>query len=317
MAVRLDRLAALGVACATIRRSGVMSVNPRPRWRLRRWLLGRGEVENPRFRNEAKARKLKGHLESLLGRDRRLALPWIEAIICLHGQGCTVALDEASKKHLYGLDGYGVAGVPLLSAFLGQPARGRGGALDQPQCRAIAALINNAGFEPPPRVRMVGPYAVDQLAPESQGPTWVDVIADNPHLVGLRKRIRLFNVPRGASEEGRAQIWRAAQRELRLTTGLSHPGVIGPSDISKDDQGRPALVFDFDPAARRLDDWLADHDNSLLPERRFEVIRRLGEIMQYAHNRGVNCPESSGQFTAADSRPGTTSTHCSTAAAWS
>ena len=253
----------------------------------RRWLLGRGEVENPRFRNEAKARKLKGHLESLLGRDRRLALPWIEAIICLHGQGCTVALDEASKKHLYGLDGYGVAGVPLLSTFLGQPARGRGGALDQPQCRAIAALINNAGFEPPPRVRMVGPYAVDQLAPESQGPTWVDVIAENPHLVGLRKRIRLFNVPRGASEEGRAQIWRAAQRELRLTTGLSHPGVIGPSDISKDDQGRPALVFDFDPAARRLDDWLADHDNSLLPERRFEVIRRLGEILQYAHNRGV------------------------------
>ena len=46
----------------------------------RRWLLGRGEVENPRFRNEAKARKLKGHLESLLGRDRRLALPWIEAV---------------------------------------------------------------------------------------------------------------------------------------------------------------------------------------------------------------------------------------------
>ena len=253
----------------------------------RRWLLARGEVENPRILNDTKAKRLKSLLESLAPGNRRPALPRIQAITCLHGSNCTVALDDPSKADTYGLDGYGVVGVPLFSELLAQPARALGDMVDRPGARTIVDLINSAGFEAPARVRMVAQYAVDQLSPVSQGPTWVDVIAENPHLPGLRKRIRLFDVPRDASAERRAQIRRAAERELRLTTGLAHPGVVGPSDISQDEQGRPALVFDFDPKAQRLDEWLAANDDTLMPERRFEVIRRLGEIMQYAHNRGV------------------------------
>lgn len=252
-----------------------------------RWVLGRGEVDNPRYLTDRKAKWLKGLLEYLQEGNRRVPLPHIRAITVLHGPNCVVDLDDPSKADTYGLDGYDVVGVPLFSTYLAQPVMNIHDQVDRPRARAIVDLINKAGFAPPARVRMVGQYAVDRLAPVAQGPTWADVIAENPHMPGLRKRIRLFDVPRDCSAERRAQIKRAAERELRLTNGLAHPGVVGPFDISQDEQGRPALFFDFDPKAQRLDEWLAKNDDILGLERRVEVIRRLGEVMQYAHHRGV------------------------------
>lgn len=253
----------------------------------RRWMLGRGEVDNPRYLNDQKAKRLKSLLESGQVGNRRDVLPYVRAVTVLHGPNCVVDLDDASKADTYGLDGYDVQGVPLFSTYLAQPVTDIRDRVDRPRARAIVELINSAGFEPPARVRMVGQYAVERLEPVAEGPTWADVIAENPLIPGLRKRIRLFDVPRDCSAERRAQIKRAAERELRLTTGLAHPGVVGPSDISQDEQGRPALVFDFDPKAQRLDEWLAKNEDALVSERRFEVIRRLGEVMQYAHNRSV------------------------------
>lgn len=253
----------------------------------RRWVLARGEVDNPRYLTDQKAKWLKALLEYVQEGNRRVPLPRIRAITVLHGPNCVVDLDDPSKTDTYGLDGYDVAGVPLFSSYLTQPLLNIRDQVDRARARQIVDLINKAGFEPPARVRMVGQYAVERLAQVAQGPTWADVIAENPHMPGLKKRIRLFDVPRDCSAERRAQIKRAAERELRLTTGLAHPGVVGPSDISQDDAGRPALIFDFDPKAQRLDEWLAKNEDTLLPERRFEVIRRLGEVMQYAHNRGV------------------------------
>ena len=58
---------------------------------------------------------------------------------------------------------------------------------------------------------MVGQYAVDRAEPADEGPTWSDVIADHPNLSGVRKRIRLYDIPRGASAERRQQITRSAR----------------------------------------------------------------------------------------------------------
>lgn len=252
------------------------------------WRVGDTQKPNPLFLTDQKAKWLRSLLEYVqpVG-SKRVPIPFIRAITVLHGNDSTIELDPVSAAHTYGLDGFNVRGIPALSEYLNQVATDARDVIDLNRAKALVAVIGKAGFSAPPRTRMVGQYAIDRLAPVELGSTWTDVIAENPHMPGHRKRIRLYDVPRGASEERRQQINRVAQREFLLTRGLTHPGVVAPEDFFSDPQAGPALVFAHDPAAQRLDRWLAARGDELTLDRRLEVLRQIAEIFRYTHARGV------------------------------
>ncbi len=254
----------------------------------RHWLLnGKREMDNPVHLTNDKAKWLRGLLEYIQGNQRKVRLPFVRAITVLHGRDCQVDLDDVAKSHTYGLDGFNVQGVPLFSEFLNQPVKDQRDLIDKARARELVKLLATAGFTAPARVRMVGQYAVDRAEPGDQGASWIDVIAEHPQLAGQRKRIRLYDIPRGASEERRQQITRAAQREFLLTSGLKHPGVVAPDDFFDDPQAGPALVFAYDDKAQRLDRWLATAGDDLTLDRRLDVVRQIAEILRYAHGRAV------------------------------
>jgi serine/threonine protein kinase len=251
------------------------------------WRVGDTTKPNPLFLTDQKAKWLRSLLDYVQPGPKRIAIPFIKAITVLHGRDSVVDLDPVAATDTYGLDGFNVRGVPPLSEYLARVPSDIRDAVDAKRGKELVAVIGLAGFTAPPRTRKVGQYTVDRLEPVEQGSSWSDVIAENPHLPGQRKRIRLYDVPRGATGERRQQVTRIAQREFYLTSGLKHPGVIAPEDFFDDPQAGPALVFAHDPDAVRLDRWLAANADSLTLERRLEVLRQLAEILKYAHARGV------------------------------
>ncbi len=251
------------------------------------WQVGDTNKPNPLFLTDQKAKWLKSVLEYVQPASKRVPVPFIKAITVLHGRNCIVDLDPVSATDTYGLDGFNVTGVPPFTEYLAKSPTDHRDSVDFKRGKRLVTIINDAGFTAPPRTRKVGQYSVDRLEPVEQGPTWSDVIAENPHLPGQRKRIRLYDVPRGTSAERRQQIIRMAQREFYLTSGLKHPGVIAPEDFFDDPQAGPALVFAHDPTSMRLDRWLTEQDDSLTLERRLDVLRQIAEILKYAHARGV------------------------------
>lgn len=251
------------------------------------WRVGDTTKPNPLFLTDAKAKWLRSLLEYVQPGPKRIPIPYVKAITVLHGRDSVVDLDPVATTDTYGLDGFNVRGVPPLSEYLARVPTDIRDAVDAKRAKELVAVIGLAGFTAPPRTRKVGQYTVERLEPVEQGSTWSDVIAENPHLPGQRKRIRLYDVPRGATPERRQQVTRIAQREFYLTSGLKHPGVVAPEDFFDDPQAGPALVFAHDPAAARLDRWLAENADALTLDRRLEVLRQLAEILKYAHARGV------------------------------
>jgi serine/threonine protein kinase len=251
------------------------------------WRVGDSTKPNPLFLTDQKAKWLRGLLEYVQPAGKKVPIPFIRAITVLHGKDSKVELDPVAVAHTFGLDGFNVRGVPAFSEYLSHVATDARDVIDLKRAKELVAVIGAAGFSAPPRTRMVGQYAIDRLEPIELGSAWTDVIADNPHMPGHRKRIRLYDVPRGVSEERRQKINRVAQREFLLTRGLTHPGVIAPEDFFSDPQAGPALVFAHDPLAQRLDRWLTARGPELTLDRRLDVLRQLAEIFKYAHARGV------------------------------
>lgn len=251
------------------------------------WRVGNESKPNPLFLTDQKAKWLRSVLQYVQDGPKRVQIPFVKAITVLHGRDCVIDLDPVAATDTYALDGFNMQGLPLFSEFLAKAPMDIRDAVDAKRAKELVAVIANAGFKAPARTRKVGQYAVDRLQPVEQGASWSDVIAENPHLPGQRKRIRLYDVPRGASAERRQQVIRTAQREFYLTSGLRHPGVVAPEDFFDDPAAGPALVFAHEPSAVRLDRWLTEREDDLTLERRLEVLRQFAEILRYAHARGV------------------------------
>ena len=252
------------------------------------WHLDDGSQRpNPLFATDHKAKRLRSLLQYVQGAQNKVTVPFIRAVVVMHGKQSVVDLDPVAKSALYGLDGFDVTGVPPFSDYLAQVPSDVRDLVDKKRAGELVRLLKTAGFAPIPRTRMVGQYAIDRAEPESEGPTWRDLIATHPTVSSQRKRIRLYDVPLGSSSERRQQITRAAEREYLLTTGLKHPGVVAPQEFFDDPVNGPALVFDHDVTAVRLDTWLNGKRDSLTLDQRLALVRQLAEVLRYAHGRRV------------------------------
>ena len=248
---------------------------------------------NPLLSANLKAKKLRALLERQKAVKVKGSLPWVEALVFLLGPDPPVRAAGHGR----------LPRLPAGPRRLARPARaaghpGRGPAAGVPRAgprRPRAAIDrplgqghqpgHRAGRHPqPPRQRRVSDYLLERLIEE--GPGYQDWEATHAQNLGGKRRVRLYLVWNGATPEDRQMIERAARRDFQLTEALQHPGVLRALGFTEHEVG-PAIVFEHDPSALRLDHFLAQRGDRLGVEVRLDLMRQIAEVVRFAHEKKV------------------------------
>ena len=109
--------------------------------------------------------------------------------------------------------------------------------------------------------------------------------AEHGSVSGSKRRVRIYPLSRASSEAVRRERRRAAEREYQLLDGIAHDGILRVESLTNAEQG-PALIFEHDPDAERLDRFLERRSaNGLDLAARLDLLRQLAETLKYAHER--------------------------------
>ena len=100
----------------------------------------------------------------------------------------------------------------------------------------------------------------------------------------VNRRVRLYPHALHASEASRSVHRQAAEREFLLLEGLNHAGILKAEAFTEHERG-PALIFEHDPEAVRLDLFLRQRGDQLDIGMRLALVRQIAETLQYAHER--------------------------------
>lgn len=169
-------------------------------------------TRNPRYLTDSKAKRLRSLLEGKAPGKARAQVPYVGAVVVLHGHDAVVDLDETASAGVLALDGFGIKGLPesqQLSRFLATPPAHA--LIDGPRATAICQLVRRAGFVPTPKTRFVGQCSLEKADPLEDGPAWQDRLASPSRVPG--HQAPLFDIPSGASSDRRREIELAAKRE--------------------------------------------------------------------------------------------------------
>ena len=118
------------------------------------------------------------------------------------------------------------------------------------------------------------------------GPTYQDWMAPHPTFEKVRRRIHLFPYKPGLSKKDREHLQRAAEREFELLRNINHPGILSPIDYIESELG-PALIFDHDTDAIRLDHYLERYRTKLSVDTRMHLMRQIADAVRYAHSKKI------------------------------
>ncbi|NJC84890.1 BREX system serine/threonine kinase PglW [Planosporangium mesophilum] len=239
--------------------------------------------DNPLLLANRKAKRLASLLEHY-GRQsgKRVRIPYVRAAIFLHAPNTTVRLDEVGKQRVYGLHTDSRSGLPSIYDLLIQQPTDQRDAVDRTRAREIVSLIEGCGIRPSIADRTVQGILL-QPKPFAEGPGWQDYLGGHKVETDIVRRVRFYLTSK-ASVDDRELIRRAAEREFRLLQGIYHPGIAHAIDLVDHEYG-PAVIFEHDEDAVRLDHWLAEYGERLTLEQRLDLIRDLAEVLRYAHSR--------------------------------
>lgn len=242
--------------------------------------------DNPLYLANRKCKRL----ASLLKRQpsfvrSRERLPWIEPAIFLSSTSLTSRLDSIAGAKTYQRGRPGRPGdMGIVSALYSTPLVDQDGQprlIDVRQARAVARAIAEAGIRPQSNQRRVGDYRLEQLLEE--GVNYQDWLATHA-AVGARRRVRVYNLSAAANNEARAALARQSRREFQLLEGVENPGIVKVLDYKETELG-PALIFEYDADAERLDHWLQRRGATLDLSLRLQLIRELADAIRFAHKR--------------------------------
>jgi serine/threonine protein kinase len=260
------------------------------RYRLVRGAQG-DTFDNPIRLANSKARILRGQLlaayERITKKAGRLVplIPWVEPAIFFHHHDFTVAMDPSEEQGLFGPDEASAeTRLPGIIGFLTREPSGSARRVDARQSELLRNLLKKEGMGRITR-REVGAYVLD-ARPADSGRSWQDYLATHTRFKDDRRRIRIYNVGRATSADQEASLVRAAEREYRLLSHIDHPGLLAPVEYTDSRMG-PALMYPYDPAARRLDLLLASPDRRLTYSEQLALVRTVAETLSYAHGRHV------------------------------
>jgi serine/threonine protein kinase len=258
-------------------------------------------VDNPYQIANSKAKKLRSLLQRQKASKSKGQIPFIEAIVFCSASELHCELQGTARHHVCLRDRAAEGDKParpgILAAIKRRECDGLDsyakGTHDRPTEKMVAQAIQQAGIRPSQRSRKVSDYELDYLI--NEGPGYQDWQATHSTLKSVRRRVRIYNVRTGATIDERQTIERAARREAELLETLQHPGILRREGFTEHELG-PALIFEHDPKAIRLDHFLAQSREQLTVDQRLDLLRQIAEVMQFAHEKRIVhralCPQS-------------------------
>ncbi len=261
------------------------------------WLLDSGTglraVDNPLYLANRKCKRLKSllaHQAAYQGKP----IPRIEPLIFLSHPEVRVNLQGAARQGVCLRDRAADGDRPERKGILAALTRREAGDLsveapqriDRPAVKLLVRAVEQAGIRVSQRARRFGDYIIDELLGEGPDGIYQDYRAHHASVPGMEKRLRVYPVARTTGGLSREELVRAAQRELRVISGINHPGILRADTLVEHDLG-PALVFDHPRGAQRLDQYLAEHGKSLSIDVRLGIVRRVAEALAHAHEKRV------------------------------
>ena len=238
--------------------------------------------DNPLILANRKAKRL----ASLLKRQStitkaKIRVPFVEPAIFLSSTSLNCQLEGLARSATFQ---HGRPGMPDDTGIVGALAQGmahRGHAsVDASQARAIGRGLAEAGIRPSNKHRQVGDYRLTRLLWEGEG--FQDWEARHVSIETVHRRVRIYTVATASSPDMRATRARQARREFEILEGIDHPGILKVKDYKETELG-PALIFDHDPKAVRLDHLLRERGASLTVTQRLQLVRDIAETLKYAH----------------------------------
>lgn len=241
-------------------------------------------VDSPLRLTDRKAKRL----ASLLRRQpavtkAKIRLPFVEPVIFLSSTSLNCRLQGLARAGVF------LRGRPTHEKDEGVVAALRngmrsGGAppVDTAQVRAISRGLEQCGIRQSNKYRQVGDYKLNKLITEGDG--FQDWTATHVALSSDERRVRIHTQGNTASPAARAALQRLAEREYEILKGIDHPGVLRPALFSQTELG-PALIYDYDPQAQRLDHLLRDHGARLSVTQRLQLVRDIAEVLRSAHSK--------------------------------
>ncbi|MGI8782578.1 MAG: NERD domain-containing protein [Acidobacteriota bacterium] len=254
--------------------------------------------DNPLILANRKAKRLASVLRKQPSVQKsRVRLPWVEPVIFLSATRLECKLGEPARAGVYlrgrpgAADDAGIIGA-LLNGVPGSTAFAPSLVSNQ-QARTLARAMVDAGIRPSNKHRRVGDYQLGVVIGESE--SFQDWEGQHISVESVRRRVRIYTFTAASTAEARKSLIRQAAREFQILEGIDHPGILKVRDYKETELG-PALIFDHDPKAMRLDFLLREHAARLNVDQRLHILRQLAETLKYAHQKKLYhralCPQS-------------------------
>ncbi|MGW4441322.1 BREX system serine/threonine kinase PglW [Streptomyces sp. NPDC004682] len=234
---------------------------------------------NPLHLSNRKAKELSGLINGVSGRPAHRTKIWVGEAVCF--------TDDKLQVNLPAADMNGVFTVKQLVEMLAVPPGDARYQITAEASRFVDAALKKLRIAPIRRQHEVGSYLLDAKAFDS-GPTWADYRGRHSQLHDLA-RVRVFLSERGASDDERRSVERAAAREASVLSRFRHPGAVQLKNyLPSGHPAGPAILFDYHPETLRLDDYLVQHGEGLDLQGRLALVRQLAETVRSAHSRRVH-----------------------------
>lgn len=240
-------------------------------------------VDNPLLLTDRKSKRLASLLRRQPGVVKaKVRLPFIEPLVFLSSTSINCKLQGQARAGVFlrgrpsDMQDEGIVGALSRGVRQNQQAP-----VDSQQVRAIARGLQEAGIRPSNKHRQVGDYQLGKMIVD--GPSYQEWEAKHVS-VDVVRRVRIYNLANATSPEERQGRINQAQREFKILEGIEHTGILRCRDY-KDTELGPALIFDHDPKAVRLDHLIRDHGQRLDVGQRLELVRQIAEVLKFAHSR--------------------------------
>ncbi|BDI06346.1 BREX system serine/threonine kinase PglW [Sphaerotilus microaerophilus] len=241
-------------------------------------------VDNPLLLTDRKCKRL----ASLVKRQSavvkaKMRMPFFTPLVFLSSTTVTCRLQGHARSGVFLRGRPGNEADDGIVAALTYGPRGEINAapLDAAAVKALGKGLIEAGVRPSNKHRQVGDYRLDKLI--TDGDSYQEWQARHVG-IDVQRRVRVYNLANAASPEARQNLVRQAQREFKVLEGIDHSGILRCNEY-KDSELGPALIFDLDPRALRLDHLMRDHGQRLNASQRLLLVRGIAEVLQYAHSR--------------------------------
>src|ERR1041385_3561493 len=144
--------------------------------------------------------------------------------------------------------------------------------------------MEQASIRKSQRAPPVGDYQLTQLLFENPIGLYQDWEAEHSQSPSSKRLVRLYLTAASSSSSERETLKRAARREYEILDNLRHQNILHVQTHTEHESG-PALIFEHDTSAVRLDHFLVQRGAQLSIDTRLEMVRQIAEALKFAHDK--------------------------------